>query len=457
MHHYAVRALVLILAVGIACGCTRKNPAVCCISPADCSSLGIQETERQCGQGFVCIDHACTVAPDAPPLPQCEVDTDCSGAMPVCDPTSRECRACAIDDECASSVCDVSSGVCAEETQVLYASPNGSEIAMCTRTAPCSLARAFEHADATRQTVKMLSGTYTASLTMAGKTIIVHGYGATLNAASGAASIHLDDGARLRVFGLTLANINAGAEGTVIDCYPNTEVVTPTVELDQVTIETNYMAVMAYPCTVTITRSRLLSRSTSLPIIYVLPTSSATIDRSVVEGGNAILAEGSGSVVRITNSVIKNPKGGNGAFAGANTFGAGAGSVFVSFSTVINSQVISGSGTPRCAGGTAAGSCIDNTIIYNASPGAPTDTVQAAGVVASYSLVYPQATALTGSNNQLGVNPMFVDFAGGDYHLAAGSPAIDAGDPGATNAVDYDGVMRPQGAHNDLGAFEHRP
>jgi len=47
-----------------------------------------------------------------------------------------------------------------------------------------------------------------------------------------------------------------------------------------------------------------------------------------------------------------------------------------------------------------------------------------------------------------------VDTAGGDYHLAPGSEAIDAGTAEDAPDHDYDGAPRPQGAAHDVGAYE---
>jgi hypothetical protein len=301
----------------------------------------------------------------------------------------------------------------------------------------------------------MLAGTYSASITVDGKAVVIHGYGATLNAAAGSTSIGLDNGARLQLFGLTVVNLNASMNA--IDCFPSTATGKSFVDLDEVVVDSMGTAVIAYPCTATISRSRLKTRMNTVPIVYALPTSSVTIDRTSFDGGNGIQAEGVNSVVRITNSVVVNQIGGAGAFGGTNAFGQGAGSVTVSFSTVVNSQIKCGSAAPRCAGGSDVGSCMNNTIIFNGLGGAPSDTVQPGGCTASYSIIFPQSTALTGTNNKYGVNPMFKYFAGADYHITSGSMAIDAADPAAANFIDFDGVQRPQGARSDIGAFEFKP
>ncbi|HEX5925464.1 MAG TPA: choice-of-anchor Q domain-containing protein [Baekduia sp.] len=59
-----------------------------------------------------------------------------------------------------------------------------------------------------------------------------------------------------------------------------------------------------------------------------------------------------------------------------------------------------------------------------------------------------------GTGNQ-SADPRFVNPGTGDFHLRAGSPAIDAGTSrGAALALDLDGHPRAQGAALDLGAYE---
>lgn len=61
----------------------------------------------------------------------------------------------------------------------------------------------------------------------------------------------------------------------------------------------------------------------------------------------------------------------------------------------------------------------------------------------------------------INADPHFVDAASGDYHLAAGSPCLDAGDPTFVpvfNPSDMDGDPRVMGVDVDMGADEvHSP
>ena len=59
--------------------------------------------------------------------------------------------------------------------------------------------------------------------------------------------------------------------------------------------------------------------------------------------------------------------------------------------------------------------------------------------------------------NLVGVDPRFVDDAGDNFNLAAGSPGIDAGEnfpPGGLWGTDFTGAPRVQGSRVDIGAYE---
>jgi hypothetical protein len=63
------------------------------------------------------------------------------------------------------------------------------------------------------------------------------------------------------------------------------------------------------------------------------------------------------------------------------------------------------------------------------------------------------AEAFETSNLAVGA-ASFVNAAADDYHLAAGSPAIDTAAVIGAVTTDRDGVSRPRGAAYDVGAFE---
>jgi len=66
-------------------------------------------------------------------------------------------------------------------------------------------------------------------------------------------------------------------------------------------------------------------------------------------------------------------------------------------------------------------------------------------------------TGLLGGVGNTGDDPLFVDEANVDLHLSAGSPCIDAGDPGGdyTGQTDIDGEPRLMGPRVDMGAYEY--
>ena len=63
---------------------------------------------------------------------------------------------------------------------------------------------------------------------------------------------------------------------------------------------------------------------------------------------------------------------------------------------------------------------------------------------------------IQGGQGGVNADPKFVDPAAGDFHLAAGSPAIGAG-VAIGGLSDHDGVSRPQAAAVDIGAYQWVP
>jgi len=59
-----------------------------------------------------------------------------------------------------------------------------------------------------------------------------------------------------------------------------------------------------------------------------------------------------------------------------------------------------------------------------------------------------------GDGTNISADPLFVDPAGGDYHLRPGSPCIDKG-VASGPATDLDGNPRPNGLGFDMGAYEY--
>jgi hypothetical protein len=82
-----------------------------------------------------------------------------------------------------------------------------------------------------------------------------------------------------------------------------------------------------------------------------------------------------------------------------------------------------------------SGSLIDHNIVH----GSPSGMIAVSGI--------------TQTNNRLNTDPLFTAPSSNDYHLQAGSPAIDTGAAVSLNS-DFDGNPRPLGTAFDVGAYE---
>jgi hypothetical protein len=100
----------------------------------------------------------------------------------------------------------------------------------------------------------------------------------------------------------------------------------------------------------------------------------------------------------------------------------------------------------------ALGGVAKNNIFYDVGT-----SLLLEGVTAEWDYnLYFNAGGSGGGANDVTGDPMFVDAAGDDYHLQAGSPAIDAGtDVGV--ALDLEGNARPALSGYDIGPYEFQP
>ena len=99
----------------------------------------------------------------------------------------------------------------------------------------------------------------------------------------------------------------------------------------------------------------------------------------------------------------------------------------------------------------------DHNLFHNSNA----DRAVAVGYTDEFSLDQLLAGAWTAYSGQdansvvvTDLSVIFLDAAGRDFHLATGSPAIDAATAEDAPATDYDGDPRPVGAGYDIGAYE---
>ncbi len=146
--------------------------------------------------------------------------------------------------------------------------------------------------------------------------------------------------------------------------------------------------------------------------------------------GNGSAVYASSSSLHLAHTTIAHNAGSNAIYADINSDRGGP-TIFSSLS-LINTILVSHTvGIAATAG---------NTVTLNA-------TVWANGVDWAGS-----GTVVTGTINYH-ADPLFVDPVHGNYHLSAGSPAIDAG-VNVNVYTDLDGDFRPQGCGYDIGADE---
>jgi hypothetical protein len=439
------RQLALAIAsLCLAFGCTKRNPDLCCETDAECTTIGFS-SHAPCDLG-VCVHNECTTAADT-----CDGDEDCNGATPacvagtcsvcatsatcpaaapVCDLMSHDCRACASDPECDSGACDLAAGTCVDQAEILYASTDGMETDACTKLAPCSLQRVAETVDATHDYIVLAAGSYTGGAVFDHKTVVVVGGGAIIDAENGPPIfVRIVNGSSVTARDLSLVDhlFQEDRDMPVIDIDATSGFIADRLRgsaHNTDSIRTNGKVTLKN-CTFT----------DQAPVVF----GQLTADRcTFLDGGPRIYGSAT-----ISNSII---------IAGA----SGMGIQFDNTSqTPANSQIINNTfinGSISCDNSSTELRRFTGNILYHL-----TDLDSSSSCEYEYNLIQPIMSISFGQDNISG-DPLFVDPTNNNFHLMAGSPAIDAADPTyLVNGHDFDGTPRPQGMHPDIGAFEYVP
>lgn len=395
-----------------------------------------------------CLDQDASVGSDGPT--GCTGDTQCSGTTPVCDTgvmtcvqctpghasacsgttpvceSDDTCHACSSHDQCSSDVC-LPDGSCSDGTNVAYVDPAGSDNMNCTKASPCTkVAKALA---TTRPYIKF-HGTTDEQVSINNRNVtLLADPAAKLTYTGGVGVILTIDGTSVVPIN-DLAIVNAlGATGVGLS-MPTSN--TATVTLRRVSVTgSGGIGISASGGTLNMSQSTIATNNGG-------GISISNAQFTIVN--NVIVANGSGAAglggIKI-DSILT------------------AGTHVLDFNTITANLGPTGLDTGVLCGTVLVPLSFDSDIVYgNIVAGVGTQIGGNAMCTTKYSDVGPDAAVGTGNIN---ADPLFVNVAQSNYHIAATSPCKDAADPAASLTTDIDGDTRPQGGLRDIGADEYKP
>lgn len=468
-----MRLLLVVLLVS----CTRQNPNLCCTDEADCAAAKLPvRTDCDDGKvcrGNVCIEQSCTASSEcdlaapycvgdscqvtcsddvecpgfgqaaqvrfcsAGSCVECRTGSDCAEIEPVCSPTGA-CTGCTDHAQCPSGICTLD-GSCGLESAIAYVDLVGSPTTDCTKAAPCST---LEHAlglQPARQYILLSTGRYarTGPLTIMDSRWIVGGGTPrpTLDRDDDGPIILAQGSVKLTLEGLELSGATGPVTngilmtGSGIYCRPGGGA--PSLVLRDVLVRNNaYAGIQSLNCTFSILRSAFTQNQTGV----FLQDSNATIDASTFSNNETGANLDSGLFVFTNNMVTRNT------YAGLQLYSVTTGNK-VEFNSIVDNALAGSFGAGFDCNLMTPTTFPNNIIARNRTATIGTNCTYPGSIIVDADLAplkFKQP-----------------DTAPYDYHLTAGSIAIDMATV-STMDHDFDGDTRPMGAGRDVGADEAR-
>lgn len=408
---------------------------------------------------------------------ECIADSACGGITPVCN-AEGVCDACSEHEDCTSGACS-DSGACVVAGAIVYVSTGGADGLTCGNspgTACKNLSGplgAIAKAAVNKTHIVMETGTYTESQPPAfsSLTIEVAGHNAVIvapNIPGPALSISL--GADVVLSNLTINGGLGGIIGSGVACSGSDIRI-----LNSTVAGSAASGIDAVNCNVRLEDTLVENHSGEG---VVVSGGTVTILDSKIENNGKRGA-------RITNGVIQVER--------SRFYSNNLGGIFIETSSfhlestevVNNGNILNGELTGKTGGVTIRNTGIMSpqelvhcTVSGNRTPGfdigsagidcgasmSPVDVNSSISVNNQHSGIARQATSncdvrfsavpgLPSTMGNISGMPLFVNAAGGDYHLLANSPGIDVADPSSGVSTDIDRQLRPA-TGKDMGSDE---
>ena len=343
----------------------------------------------------------------------------CNGVTPTCG-SDHTCHACSRHEDCPLSSACLPDGSCATTAQVAYVDPMLGSGNTCTLSMPCK--KVADALGTNRPNVK-LTGIIDEQVQINQNVTIVAASGTQLTRSNPGVILEVRGTSVVQIVDLTIAN-GRGGTGIGISLPPGSSA---SLSLRRVSVTGN-------------TGGGISASGGTL-----------TISQSTISGNTASGISVSGGQFDITNTIIAGNGGPATAVGGVHFDQINSGTRRFEFNTVTNNNGMDGAAVGVVCTLVGQPVTFANNIVYANQEGGTRTQVGGANCNWSYSDIGPVAVAGTGNIN---MDPLFANPAQSNYHLQAGSPAIDKADPASTMDVDIDGDVRPQGSGRDIGADE---